>query len=106
MMLFSTGGRSTEPESVQSRVMFDRHSGEIVYVHHVVTMPGAAATADDRVDERVRELAAEAGIATDAVDLIAVDVNDLDPAAQYRVDPKARTLVRTGTIAGPTLPAV
>jgi hypothetical protein len=104
MMPFSTSGRLSGPESVQSRFLFDKRSGEIVYVHHVVTMPGAAPTTERGVDERIRELAAEVGIASDDVDVVAVDMNDLDPAGQYRVDPATRTDVRTGTLAGPIPP--
>jgi hypothetical protein len=100
-MGFQSSDQRFEPESVQSRVLYDNETGEIVYAHQVVTMRGAAQTSDEDVDARIRELAAEFGIEAGGVELLRVDADEIDPGAQYRVDTTAGKLVRIGTAAGP-----
>lgn len=100
-MQFRGTDQRFEPESVQSRVLFVKDSGAILYIHQVVTMRGAARTSDEDADARIRELAADVGITAGEVELLRVDVNELDPGGRYRVDPATRRLVRSGTRGGP-----
>ena len=79
-----------------SFVVFDRATGEILLTHHVSAAPGAAVPAEAELTRFILQHAVlTTGREEGAMDCLKIAAADLQPMAEYRVDPEQRSLVRT-----------
>jgi hypothetical protein len=89
--------RSHLPEGARehTHLIYDPESGEVVHGHTTIVFPGADSPSPEEVEQRALEEAARA-TNRDAASLsaLAVEHEDLEHGAHYRVDPKSKRLER------------
>jgi hypothetical protein len=88
-----TSTERTQVRSVKCCVLFDPKDGTILHTHRIVTMDGAAETADHLVEERTRQLAKDLGLNIQQLEAIHVDEKTIQPEVIYKVDLSKRCLI-------------
>jgi hypothetical protein len=80
-----------------TRVIYDRASGEIVHIHHVVILPKAEAPDEEHLDADAVALASRFSKRPGA-ELLALKVesSEFQADARYRVNPETRKLQQIG----------
>jgi len=83
------GGKTLEPESIKSCVLYDPSDGRIVHQHEVVNFPGAKAVENEEIESKAVRLAAKLG--HDISKLKALHLSGAFPSdKRYRVDTNER----------------
>ena len=82
------------PESVDTRVIYDRNSDEIVHIHQAVAEIGARLPAERELTVAALKVASElVGRSIKQLEILSVSEAELKPMVQYKVDVKAKRLV-------------
>jgi hypothetical protein len=76
------------PVAETACILFDKATGAVHHIHHVVTLPGGETPSPEVVEQRARNLAAQTGRDTSHFDAIHVEPKQLQHNARsaYRVD--------------------
>jgi hypothetical protein len=75
-------------------LVFDRSTGEILSIHHMTAASGTSLPDSQTLEaEALRTVAASRGCAEEAIDVIAHETGDLDPAC-LTIDVSSRRVIR------------
>lgn len=81
-------------ETTRTLVVFDRTTGDIVHVHHLMIAPGVRAPEEAQVAAEALRMAEQVGERAQAeLDTISVNDSDLAPRKRLKVDVTSRRLV-------------
>ncbi len=90
-MQASAGRHRTKLE--RACVLYDRTSGTIRHIQHVVAMEGGHEPADQEIELMARSSLAKRGISHESLDALHLDREALKQFAIYRVDPHQKALI-------------
>lgn len=80
--------------NVDTRIVFDRATGEILHVHQSLALLGAQLPDDEELAASALSFAADRTNRSQAeMDVLRVNEEDLRVGVNHKVDPKARCLV-------------
>ena len=97
-MKFETTGRP-RVQSDKACLLYDQKTGEICYVHRVVTIEGADETSEEDIERRARKLAKEVDVDLRGLKAMQVDASQIAPGMRYSVNLKSRALVAQEIVA-------
>jgi hypothetical protein len=79
---------------VDTRIVYDRETGEIIHVHQSVVLAGVKFPDEHELRASAVDLASKStGKSGEQMDVLSVREEDLDAATQYKVDVQNRCLV-------------
>lgn len=93
-------GAQTSPEGARTYtfLVYDADSGDLVHGHKAIVLPYGEAPEEGELMEQALGLAVEAtGRKPDGLRALSVEEDELEPGAEYRVDPKSERLERVSS---------
>jgi hypothetical protein len=91
MQMISAGQHKTVRE--RACVMYDKTSGAIRHIQHVIVMEGGHDPDEREIEEMCRMAFTKRGDSHDGLETLHLDRGELQPSKMYRVDPKRKVLV-------------
>lgn len=91
MQTTSPGRRGTKLE--RACVLYDRHSGAIRHIQHVIVMEGGHEPDEREIEQMARRSLSKRGLPDDMLDALHLDGGALRPFMVYRVDVHRKALV-------------
>jgi hypothetical protein len=91
MQTTSAGKQRTKLE--RACVLYDRHSGTIRHIQHVIVMEGGREPNEREIEHMARSARIKRGLPHDMLDALHLDRSALQPFTIYRVDPHRKALV-------------
>jgi hypothetical protein len=86
--------RSRPSQRVDTRVIYDRQSGEILHVHQAVSLPGIKFPDENELKASAMDLASRAtGRHVHQMDVLTVQEEELKPGTRYKVNLRDKCLV-------------
>lgn len=84
----------SSPHRVDTRVIYNRETGEILHIHQASTLPGGRLPGEDELIACAIDVASRStGVSGEQMDVIRVREEDLTPKIKYMVDVQSKRLV-------------
>jgi len=91
--IISSGVLPTK-HSVQAFVVYDKTTGDVVFMHNVVVFEGAETPAEPEIEAAARRRLDASGADALKIAVLKVDARKVDADARYRVDVAKQSLVK------------